>query len=425
MKKIYILSIGVLVSVGLMDGSQRRSSRFTSYGSYGSSEALKTKKPVLSREQERAKERTQERKRNLEREKEKETEFYEGVRLGDVEQVRTALYNGAKVNALLGRYKTEKNTALLVACQVDKGFNVKLIQLLLEQKADPNQGDFKERTPLWWLARKRRDTPEIKKAVGLLIAYGADPYLKDQDGQNAFTVASKEMKVVMKKAIDAYRLDTGGRKKEGVGSDVRVPMPAKQVSITPTVVEEKEERRSELRPPRRVVAMPKKIVVDRTTLHSQHSSFNADEPWDLIRTNDKNDVDYRLLEAVKTGAPKDVQNALRHPDVNPNMVSLQGYKDPLMIICESEHPSVEKARLLLEAGANPHGNVYAPLWMLAKRSHVPEIDKIIELLIEYGADPYAKDIIGRNAFSGATTDAKNAMLRALAAGKMGIRLKDR
>ncbi|KAH0277552.1 Pfs, NACHT and ankyrin domain protein, partial [Aureobasidium melanogenum] len=95
------------------------------------------------------------------------------------ELVRLLLHNGAEVNVQGG----DCGTALYVACK--KGFDIEIMQILLDKGADPNAHNQGSDT-LLFMSSDRGDLA----AATLLLSYGADPNVQGGNIGTALAVAS-------------------------------------------------------------------------------------------------------------------------------------------------------------------------------------------------------------------------------------------
>lgn len=130
---------------------------------------------------------------NMTRETDNATPLHVACEVGTLESVELLLNRGANPNA-----QNDSGMTPLFLCVLGDD-SLKKAQLLIEYGADVNATMFRGRTILHLLASRcyKDDIPFIR----FLCENGADPLLKDDEGQDAFEVANlydKEMALVFK-----------------------------------------------------------------------------------------------------------------------------------------------------------------------------------------------------------------------------------
>lgn len=90
--------------------------------------------------------------------------------------------NGAEVDARTG----SKMTAMMGAAS---GGQTKIVQYLLEKRADPNARDEDGNTALMLVANSRYMSAENARIIQTLLAAGADASLKNKNGETALSLA--------------------------------------------------------------------------------------------------------------------------------------------------------------------------------------------------------------------------------------------
>ena len=98
----------------------------------------------------------------------------EGEDLEKVELIPLFLAAGSNVNSRNSEGYTALHTAAMCS-------NVEIVRALLAAGADVNAKDHLNRSTLWW-AGSGIENPRIPDVVRLLIKGGANPYIKDRDG---------------------------------------------------------------------------------------------------------------------------------------------------------------------------------------------------------------------------------------------------
>ncbi|MBX9721412.1 MAG: ankyrin repeat domain-containing protein, partial [Candidatus Obscuribacterales bacterium] len=127
------------------------------------------------------------------------------VKQGELSQVKALLAQGADANAK----DSCENAPILYFALLGRE-NIKMVELLLQNKADPNTWFENLRCPILFLAIttcsneliETLDTLGLNQSryfspqdcVRILLQYGADPYVEDANGLNAFEFA-KELKL--------------------------------------------------------------------------------------------------------------------------------------------------------------------------------------------------------------------------------------
>ena len=139
--------------------------------------------------------------------------------------VEALIKAGVPVNS---RDKMGRTALMLAVGSYDNWCPDKVAQLLLEYGADPNLQDNNGDTALHWLVRLPKCSKENLKTMNLLLGYDADPTIRNNKGRAAFDVADEttcypkvEMMVLylkerekIKKELDAK---AGGADKKKAG----------------------------------------------------------------------------------------------------------------------------------------------------------------------------------------------------------------
>ena len=136
-----------------------------------------------------------------------EVELYRAAMLGNVEEVTRLLSSGmVDVNCIKGEYHS---TPLWVASFMGKK---KVVELLLERGADPDETDINGRTPLWVAANSGKTD-----VVQMLLDGGADPNKTDNHGKTPLWMAATwdnghkdVVKLLLDRGVDPNTADISG-----------------------------------------------------------------------------------------------------------------------------------------------------------------------------------------------------------------------
>jgi len=117
----------------------------------------------------------------------------------DAKEIKSLIENGANVNAILhGDYAYMNFTPLMLAViNKESKPGIEIIRLLLKHGANVNvKSPNVDYTPLMEAARENS-----KAKVKLLLDYGADPFIKNNQGKTFFDIANRPFE----NALEAYR----------------------------------------------------------------------------------------------------------------------------------------------------------------------------------------------------------------------------
>jgi len=111
------------------------------------------------------------------------------VRRGNVEIAENILkIENVDINIMSSFNRTPLYDAVLICCNEHSSANFKIINILLENGADPNIGNFKNNTPL--IVATEHNNYELVK---LLLDYAADMDFKNNDKESALSIASENI----------------------------------------------------------------------------------------------------------------------------------------------------------------------------------------------------------------------------------------
>ena len=127
------------------------------------------------------------------------------VRAGQIEEVSQALRNGANPNGVYGQYNTTPleiavRETLYVLNQNDEDTRLKIIELLLQNKANVNTVDLWGGTPLEYAVG--RFDPQLP-LIRMLLRYGANIFHKNEGGITMLDKAKAERPEI-KKLFEDY-----------------------------------------------------------------------------------------------------------------------------------------------------------------------------------------------------------------------------
>jgi len=112
--------------------------------------------------------------------------LYKGLH-GEIANLRTLLIMGFNPNVT---YAMNGNTAMHKMCRLNwgEGVHVRAIKVLLESGANPNIPNVIGDTPFCYLCGSYPFTDHVQEALLMMLAAGADPSIKAEDGADALHV---------------------------------------------------------------------------------------------------------------------------------------------------------------------------------------------------------------------------------------------
>ncbi len=263
------------------------------------------------------------------------------------QELRRYLVEGGETNL---RRKDDGWTPLLVAVTRN---NVALAALLLQHGADPNartQDIYQD--PILHYALNGEDNQDM---IAMLLAAGADPNALSGNKQNTAL-----MKAVTLERLDVVRLML----------QYNADVTARALNGGTALLRARNAKNRQLR------------ELIETEWRKARDKANAQrKPMKL------NDPERALFAALQTGDSRRALDLLQAHEtgINPNAAS-SNRVSLLMLASYKGMPRV--ARLLLDRGANVHAGEDPPVLFFALK---PEnAAEIVELLLEYGADPNAR-----------------------------------